>query len=225
MDIDAVKSSYARWAPIYDLTFGAATRGGRRASVTYLNRHAGPEVLEVGVGTGLALPLYRRNRRVTGIDYSDEMLNRARDRVREDNLDHVVGLRAMDARALDFPDASFDAVAAMHMISVVPDPEQVMAEMVRVLRPGGLMVVTNHFARDTGGLARVERWMAPFANVLGWHSDFDMGVVTGAEGLTLRTSRGLPPAGMMTMLVLERTPAAAAAGDPPAQRASADVEV
>ncbi|GGL98337.1 SAM-dependent methyltransferase [Pseudooceanicola nanhaiensis] len=211
MDIDAVKSSYARWAPIYDRTFGAATRSGRTASVEFMNAEAGPEILEVGVGTGLALPLYAPGKRVTGVDYSDEMLARAAARVEAEGLTHVAGLRQMDARELDFPDASFDAVAAMHMISVVPEPERVMAEMVRVLRPGGVMVVTNHFARETGGLARIERFMAPFANVLGWHSDFDKSVVTGTPGIALRETRALPPVGMMTLLILERTPVAAAA--------------
>ena len=157
MDINAVKTSYARWAPIYDRTFGAVTRKGRRAAVGYINGLApASDVLEV------------------------------------------------DARALDFPDASFDAVAAMHMISVVPEPEQVMAEMVRVLRPGGKLVVTNHFARSEGILARIERWSAPFADLLGWHSDFPAGVVTDHPRLRLVTRDTLPPLGMMTFLVLEK---------------------
>lgn len=212
MDIQAVEKSYARWAPIYDRTFGAATMAGRRAAVGYLNGLPGTELLEVGVGTGLALPLYGADRRVTGIDFSEEMLAKARARVRAEKLNHVHALRQMDARTLDFPDASFDAVAAMHVISVVPDPDRVMAEITRVLRPGGKLVVTNHFARDTGLLARIERLSAPFANVLGWHSDFALGVVTETPGLRLVEQRPLPPMGMMTFLVMEKVQAADPSG-------------
>ena len=149
---------------------------------------------------------------MTGIDFSEEMLAKARARVRAEKLNHVHALRQMDARTLDFPDASFDAVAAMHVISVVPDPDRVMAEITRVLRPGGKLVVTNHFARDTGLLARIERLSAPFANVLGWHSDFALGVVTETPGLRLVEQRPLPPMGMMTFLVMEQVQAADPSG-------------
>ncbi len=204
MDIDAVTSSYARWAPVYDRTFGAVTSSGRRTAVGYMNRLAGSEILEVGVGTGLALPLYATDRRVTGVDFSEDMLAKARRRVQRDGLRQVRALRQMDARSLDFPAASFDAVAAMHVISVVPEPAKVMAEMVRVLRPGGKLVVTNHFATEKGAMARLERWIAPFANHLGWHSDFDIGTVVDHPQLRLEDRKALPPVGLMTFLVLEK---------------------
>ncbi len=148
MDLNAVKSSYARWAPIYDRTFGAATTVGRRSAVDYINAQDGTEVLEVGIGTGLALPHYRKNLRVTGVDFSDDMLAKARTKVQNLGLDHVKSLRQMDARTLDFPDNHFDTVAAMHIVSVVPEPERVMGEMARVCKPGGKIVITNHFARE-----------------------------------------------------------------------------
>ena len=203
MDLNAVKSSYARWAPIYDRTFGAATTVGRRSAVDYINAQDGTEVLEVGIGTGLALPHYRKNLRVTGVDFSDDMLAKARTKVQNLGLDHVKSLQQMDARTLDFPDNHFDTVAAMHIVSVVPEPERVMGEMARVCKPGGKIVITNHFAREAGVLAGLEKLLAPFANLLGWHSDFEISTVLGQLELTVVEKKQLPPMGMMTFLVLQ----------------------
>ncbi len=205
MDTASVTRSYARWAPIYDRTFGAVTSRARRATVARINALSVETVLEVGVGTGLALPFYDGRSRVTGVDYSPDMLAKAQARVEREGLGHVADLREMDARRLDFPDAAFDAVAAMHMISVVPEPERVMEEMVRVLRPGGYLAVTNHFAREGGAMARLERAAAPFADLLGWHSDFPIETVTGAPRLEVLERRAAPPLGMMTFLLLRKT--------------------
>lgn len=205
MDIDAVGSTYRRWAPVYDGTFGRITTAGRRMAVDYVNARGG-DVLEVGVGTGLSLGDYGANVSVTGIDFSDDMLARARDKVRAQGLSHVASLRQMDARTLDFPDASFDTVVAMYLVSVVPEPERVVAEMARVCRPGGEVVIVNHFARETGALARVERAFAPFANRIGWHSDFSIGTVLGCPLLQEVERRPLPPAGLFTFLRLRRLP-------------------
>lgn len=202
MDIQAVRKSYARWAPIYDLTFGVLTGVGRRKAVSVLNSLGG-RVLEVGVGTGLSLPSYRADVSVTGIDASAEMLDKARQRVSELGLRNVEALRLMDARALDFPDNSFDHISAMHIMSVVPEPERVMAEMARVLRPGGTVILTTHFARedtDRKALNWLERVAAPFADKLGWHSDFARAQVMGVRGLSLIEESKLPPLGLMTLL-------------------------
>ncbi len=204
MEPSSVKTSYARWAPVYDRTFGVITNVGRRTAVDYINEQDAEKILEVGVGTGLALPNYRSDLKVTGIDFSEDMLAKARAKVKNLDLNHVQNLRQMDARNLDFPDALFDAVAAMHIISVVPEPERVMAEMVRVCKPGGCIVITNHFARETGLLARIERLAAPFANLLGWHSDFEITTVLGQPELTVIEKKSLPPMGMMTFLVLKK---------------------
>ncbi|MEX5563763.1 class I SAM-dependent methyltransferase [Pseudophaeobacter sp. 1A16562] len=203
MELKAVQSSYARWAPIYDRTFGAVTNAGRRRVVNYINRRGG-SVLEVGVGTGLSLPHYGADLCVTGIDFSNEMLAKAETRVAEMGLANVAGLRQMDARDLDFPDASFDTVAAMHVLSVVPEPQKVMAEIARVLKPGGEVVISNHFKSTQGVLASLEKISAPFANVLGWHSDFEIGTILGEETLSLKEQESLPPFGMMTFLVLKK---------------------
>lgn len=204
MDIQSVKSSYARWAPIYDRTFGAVTRSGRRRAVDYINRKGGPKVLEVGVGTGLSLQRYAPHLEVWGIDFSHEMLTKAKRKVSEQALTHVAGLQQMDARELDFPDASFDTVAAMHIVSVVPEPERVLAEMARVCKPGGEIVITNHFASEDGVMARIEKLTAPFADMLGWHSDFRIETVLDTPDTTVAQQDKLPPLGMMTFLVLRK---------------------
>ncbi len=203
MDINAVGTSYARWAPIYDRTFGAITNRGRYKAVNFINAN-GREVLEVGVGTGLSLRNYNADLSVTGIDFSHDMLAKAKSKVADEGLDHVKELRQMDARTLDFPDDSFDTVAMMHVISVVPEPERVMAEVARVCKPGGKVVITNHFAREKGFLALVEKLTAPFANLLGWHSDFKISTVLGQDQLTVVEQSTLPPMGMMTFLVLQK---------------------
>lgn len=201
MDIKAIETSYSRWAPIYDGTFGAITNVGRRKAVGYINERGG-SVLEVGVGTGLALQHYAPHMRVTGIDFSAEMLGKALEKVERQKLIQVEELRQMDARALDFPDDHFDTVAAMHVLSVVPEPEKVMAEIARVCKPGGKVVITNHFARTEGTLARIERIFAPLADVIGWHSDFRIETVLQDARLVLERQEAIPP--FMTFLVLEK---------------------
>jgi phosphatidylethanolamine/phosphatidyl-N-methylethanolamine N-methyltransferase len=207
MEMQDVRKSYARWAPVYDATFGIITRVGRRRAVSVLNGLGG-RVLEVGVGTGLSLPSYRPEVSVTGIDASEAMLQKAREKVAELGLGNVESLRLMDARALEFPDDSFDHISAMHIMSVVPEPERVMAEMARVLRPGGTIVMVNHFARDAqdkGALPWLERVFAPFADRLGWHSDFQRATVMQQRRLTLIEETALPPFGMMTLMRFRKT--------------------
>lgn len=203
MKIEAVSNSYKRWAPIYDNTFGAVTNAGRKRAAAHVTARGG-SILEVGVGTGLALPLYGPGVRVTGIDFSPEMLAKAKKRVAEEKLDRVEALRQMDAREMDFPEASFDFVTAMHVLSVVPDPERVMSEIRRVLKPGGQALIVNHFAREKGVLAAIEKATAPLENLLGWHSDFSISAVLDTHGLVEAERDSLPPMGMMTWLVLEK---------------------
>lgn len=203
MDMQAMRKSYARWAPVYDLTFGAVTSAGRRRVAGMVNARGG-SLLEVGVGTGMSLDLYNHDVRVTGIDASPEMLAKAEDRVLEKNLTQVAELREMDARHLAYGDNTFDHVAALHIMSVVPEPERVMAEMARVLKPGGSLFIVNHFAREKGALAKAARLAEPVANWLGWHSDFVRGQVLGQNDLKLAEEIGLPPFGMMRLLRLTK---------------------
>lgn len=199
IDEDAVKVAYRRWAPVYDHTFGRIATEGRKHTVEIINRRQG-RVLEVGVGTGLSLPSYERHLEIVGIDLSPEMLDKARERVAEEHLDHVTGLHEMDAGDLKFDDGSFDTVVAMYVMTVVPEPEKVMSELARVCRPGGEVVLVNHFSQEDGMRGWVERRMAPFAEQLGWRPVFDVARVMGCEDLRLVERRALRPWGLFTMM-------------------------
>src|SRR5262247_4126628 len=199
MDEDAIKSAYRRWAPVYDRTFGRVAAEGRKHSVEIINQRNG-RVLEVGVGTGLSLPAYARHLEIVGIDLSPEMLEKARERVVAERLRNVTGLYEMDAGDLKFDDATFDTVVAMYVMTVVPDPEKVMRELSRVCRPGGEVLIVNHFSAEEGMRGWVERRMAPFADMLGWRPVFDVERVLVCEDLVLMEKRGLRPFGLFTMM-------------------------
>src|SRR5215472_19244702 len=137
-----VKKAYARWAPVYDLVFGALFDRGRQAAIAAAER-VGGRILEVGVGTGISLPSYSPRNRIIGIDLSEAMLRKARRRVAELSLTNVEQLEVMDAENLSFPDGSFDVVVANHVISTVPNPEAALDECARMLRPGGEMILLS----------------------------------------------------------------------------------
>ena len=207
MGTDKVVAAYARWAPIYDATFGRVTTAGRRRAVERINALPAGRVLEVGVGTGISLPDYDPKHRVVGIDLSADMLARARTRIEREALLHVEAVQEMDAGDTDFPDGSFDVAVAMYVMTVVPDPARVMAELARVVRPGGHVLVLNHFSRpdtDRGMVARAERAMAPHGESLGWRPIFPRETVAGAAGLRLVDDEDLPPLGLFTLLTFER---------------------
>lgn len=199
-----VIAAYSRWAPIYDAVFALPFFTGRRAIARIINKMAPGRVLEAGVGTGMALPLYDRRHQINGIDLSRDMLVRARRRVARKGLSNVVALEEMDAGNLTFGDRSFDTVIAMYVMTVVPDPEKVMAEFVRVTKPNGKVLVIGHFA-STGGLyAWVERRLARFAEKLGWNPDFPVTRLTSRRDLRLRSRRKLGPLWLFTLLEFER---------------------
>jgi phosphatidylethanolamine/phosphatidyl-N-methylethanolamine N-methyltransferase len=198
LDSQSIQKAYARWAPIYDPLFGRITTTGRRAAVAAASK-VGGRVLEVGVGTGIALPDYGANCRVIGLDLSFDMLKIARKRV-DDGLANVEGILQMDAGRLAFPDASFDCVVAMYLITVVPDPEGVMAELNRVCKPGGEVILVNHFAAEGGIRALVEKAAAPFGDKLGWHPDFPFSRVMGESDLTMVEKRPAGFGGLFTLV-------------------------
>ena len=173
-----MRKAYARWAPVYDIVYDKLTEAAGRQAVRAVEA-CGPKILEVGVGTGLSLGYYSPTSEVTGIDLSDDMLDRARAKVARRGLRHVKSLEAMDATHLSFEDASFDGVTAQFLITLVPQPERALDEMARVLKPGGEIVLVNHFGQDEGPLAKIETAVAPICSKIGWSSDFKASRITG----------------------------------------------
>lgn len=171
LDRATVEEAYARWAPIYDVVFGAVFDAGRKAATQAAERIGG-RILEFGVGTGLALPNYKRTNRLVGVDISEPMLQKARERVEKERLDHVEGLCLMDGARMGFSDNSFDVVIAQFVITVVPHPEETLDEMARVLKPGGEIILVNHLGATDGPRATFEKWFARKARKLGWRPEF-----------------------------------------------------
>ena len=211
IDHQSVARAYALWAPIYDLVFGAVFDAGRRAAIAAAEQACGPEggrILEVGVGTGLSLPDYAHVNRIVGLDLSEPMLRKAVERVREHGLTNVEALAVMDAARLAVPDESFDAVVAQYVITVVPNPEGTLDEFVRVLKPGGEIILVNHIGADSGPRRLLERGFAPIARRLGWRPEFrfarleDWAARHG--GVRLVEHRAMPPLGHFSLVRIAR---------------------
>lgn len=206
-----VESAYARWAPIYDLVFTATMKPGRRAGAAAINALATTrdiQVLDVGVGTGLELPMFSPHVKITGIDLSEPMLNVARKRVLREGLGNVIELKAMDAMALEFPDGHFDAVIAPYVLTVVPDAHRTLDEMARVVKKGGEIVLVNHIGAERGLMAALEAWLGKRAAALGWRPEFPWSIVgdwlAQRPDIRLVERRKLPPLDLFTLIRLER---------------------
>ncbi|WP_088343568.1 MULTISPECIES: class I SAM-dependent methyltransferase [Rhodomicrobium] len=208
LNTTTVREAYRRWAPVYDTTFGTIAAAARRKAVEHINQRRGT-VLEVGVGTGLSLPNYAPYLKISGIDLSPEMLEKARERVAKEGLRNIEGLREMDAAHLDFADDYFNTVVAMYVMTVVPDPDRVMAELERVCAPGGEVMILNHFSQDHGARGWVERKMAPFADKLGWHPIFPLERVMVRPRLSLIECVPLWPMGLFTLVRFRKLKASA----------------
>lgn len=177
-----VERVYAGLARVYDTVFDWALRPGRLAAVRALDLREGQRVLEVGVGTGLSLGTYPVGTDVTGIDISEPMLRHARLRAGEIR-GRCISIRRMDAQSMSFRDGDFDHVIAPYVISVVPDPHRVMAEIARVCRPGGRVIVVNHFVHEDRLLRYFERWATPLTRTVGFRLDTRAQVVTQTPDL------------------------------------------
>jgi len=198
-----VERVYGVLARVYDEFFDWALGPGRRYAVAQLLPKSGERILEVGVGTGLSLPLYPVGCQVVGIDISDPMLERARTRLT--GLAHAhVRLERMDARAIAFEDGYFDKVLAPYVISVVPDPDKVMAEIVRVCRPGGTVIVVNHFQSAFPPIALIEHLLTSVSTWIGFRMDLPVAAVTGTPGLTLVRKKRVNLLGLWRLLEFRR---------------------
>jgi phosphatidylethanolamine/phosphatidyl-N-methylethanolamine N-methyltransferase len=202
LDADAVREAYARYAGSYDAWFGWISHAARKAAVTAVNRTPGTKVLEVGVGTGLALPIYDAAKQVTGIDLSTAMLQQARKRVASLGLRNITTLLEMDAQATSFAAAEFDIAVAMFVASVVPDPRALVAELKRIVRPGGTILFVNHFAASRGPVWWFERAIAPLSQKLGWHPDFRLSHMLNPEDTAAATVTPMQPAHLFRLVKL-----------------------
>jgi phosphatidylethanolamine/phosphatidyl-N-methylethanolamine N-methyltransferase len=209
-DIDrkGVEKAYERWAPIYDLVFGKVFDHGRQSTIAEADRIGG-RVLDVGVGTGLSLSDYSRSTRLCGVDISEPMLRKAQQRVRALGLANVETLAVMDAKNLAFKDSSFDAVVAQYVITAVPDPEATLDDFVRVLKPGGELILVNHIGAEGGPRRTFELAFAPLARRLGWRPEFPWErLVKWAErhgGVRLAERRPMPPMGHFSLIRYRKT--------------------
>lgn len=201
---------YGRWAPLYDLIFDLPFHPGRSAAAQAVAEAAGAtgDVLVVGVGTGLELGLLPKRLQVTGIDLSARMLAIARERVARKALRQVISLQVMDAAALDFPAGRFNVALAPYVMSVVPSPARALNEMWRVLRPGGEIVIVNHFSAERGFRARIEQAMEQSASWLGWHPVFPYAAVgswlAGRNDAELVERRSIAPFRLFTLLRIRK---------------------
>jgi phosphatidylethanolamine/phosphatidyl-N-methylethanolamine N-methyltransferase len=203
LDKETITKAYARWAPVYDVVFGAVFERGRRAATAAAERIGG-RILEVGVGTGISLPDYSPSNRICGIDISEPMLRKAQERVAELGLGNIEGLWVMDAEHLDFPDASFDVIVAQYVITTVSNPEATLDEFARVLKPGGEIVLVSRVGAEVGLRRSLERWFAPAARKLGWRTEFSFERyahwAARSGGMRLVERSTMPPLGHFSLI-------------------------
>ncbi|MBI3705836.1 MAG: class I SAM-dependent methyltransferase [Rhizobiales bacterium] len=202
-----MEKAYARWAPVYDMLCGPVFLNGRRASALAA-RAVGGRILEIGVGTGLSFDDYDASTEITGIDISEPMIARARLRAASGRFPHVKGLAVMDAHNLRYADASFDCVVGQFVITLVADPERVLSECARVVRPGGQIILVNHLYSERGLAAAVERLLAQQARSVGLRPEFPFQrLAAWAEshgGAELVERRKLKPFGVYTLVRFRR---------------------
>lgn len=207
LDRDTMERAYARWAPIYDAVCGPVFEKGRRAA-TAAARQVGGRILEVGVGTGLSFADYDASTEIYGIDLSEPMIAKARERMASGAFPHVREVRVMDAHDLDYADGFFDCVVAQFVITLVERPERVLDEMARVVKPGGEIILVNHLYSERGLAAAIERWFSRHAHTFGLRPEFpfqrlqDWALASGQAQVIER--RRVAPMGVYTLVRFRR---------------------
>ena len=206
-DKDVMEKAYARWAPVYDTLCGPMFVSGRRAAAAAA-RDVGGRILEIGVGTGLSFDDYDAGTEITGIDMSAPMIARARERAASGRYPFVKDLTVMDAAAMAFADATFDCVVGQFVITLVEDPERVLSECARVVKPGGQIILVSHLYSEKGIAAAVERLLAEKARKVGLRPEFPFRrLAAWAEnhgGAELIERRRIRPFGVYTLVRFRR---------------------
>ncbi|SFK25294.1 class I SAM-dependent methyltransferase [Methylocapsa palsarum] len=167
----SIATAYRLWAPVYDLVFGEVFKSARRAGIAAAEA-VGGSILEVGIGTGISLPFYSKSTRLVGVDISEPMLRKAQIRVTEMGYANVEGLAVMDASKMAFADNSFDVIVAQLVVTTVPDPEGTLDEFMRLLKPGGEIVLISRVGADSGPRRIVEQALTPITRRIGWRLEF-----------------------------------------------------
>ncbi|HUF42678.1 MAG TPA: methyltransferase domain-containing protein [Verrucomicrobiae bacterium] len=200
-DIEAHESKlYSEFAPLYDKVFGKIFYNRLERVIEDLNIPRGAKVLEVGAGTGTSFPAYPNHCEITGIDLAPDMLARARKKIEENSWSHLKVME-MNALALEFPDNTFDYVMAFHVVTVVPDPVRMIAEAQRVCKPGGKIVIVNHFTSDRRILGTITQAFDPVTRWLGWRTDLKLKPFIKAADLTVEKRYKLNKTSLYTVLL------------------------
>ena len=208
-----VVSAYARWAPVYDLAFTAVMRPGRMAAADgrepRRRRRAGGSSTSASAPASNCRCSTRRARAIVGIDLAGgDAACGAQRRVARERLGHVDGLLVMDATRLAFPDGAFDAAVVPYVLTVVPEPRAMLDEVRRVVRPGGEIVLVNHFGAERGPVAAVEGWLGKRSASLGWHPQFPFAIlgdwIAATPGMVLVERRRIRPFGLFQLVRLRR---------------------
>ncbi len=192
MNLESLERVYTNYSSVYDQTFGKAFDQSRESAVKGLHVSPNDHVLEVGVGTGMALPLYPIHCQIVGIDLSEGMLKKAEERIAKHGLDHVT-LQRMDAGHMSFQDNTFDLVMAAYVVTAVPDYRKVVSEMIRVCRPGGCIVMLNHFSNGNKLIAAVEKLISPICQRIGFRTDLSLHHVLEGTPLQVMKQEKMDP--------------------------------